>query len=466
MSYLSSSSGALILFGFGITMLVLSKLLAPRASTTTSFLLADRKLGWASGAMSIAASWLWAPALFISVQVAYEKGLAGLFWFTVPNVLALMMFSVLAPKIREKMPEGFTLPQYILKRFGNKRLHQLYLFPYFFYQIMAVTVQLFAGGNLVALLTGIPLDVAMPILLLIALSYTLVAGLKASVLTDVLQLSMILGAGTFILPMVWNRAGGWDQLSSGFSGIEGIEHFLDPQIAFSFGVVTSIGLIAGALSDQQYWQRAFAIKKTDLKKAFLGGGLLFGLVPIALSTLGFFAVNLDLTLPEGIDNSMIGVQTVATLLPGGATLLFLIMLISGLSSTLDSGLSAASSLWVTDVKPESGVSGARLSMVIVGVLGLGIAAAASKINGFGLQHLWWVFNTIAACVMPPTLLSLYSDKISAKGAYLGILTSFIVGIPLFIYSNVLGDPNWIVGSALFVIFVSTGFSLSFKEPIE
>ena len=38
------------------------------------------------GGTSIAASWIWAPALFVSVQLAYEKGIAGIFWFTIPNV--------------------------------------------------------------------------------------------------------------------------------------------------------------------------------------------------------------------------------------------------------------------------------------------------------------------------------------------------------------------------------------------
>ncbi len=169
--------------------------------------------------------------------------------------------------------------------------------------------------------------------------------------------------------------------------------------------------------------------------------------------------DLGITLPAGVDTSMIGVQTVATLLPSWAVFLFVIMLLSGLSSTLDSGLIAASSLWVTDVsksKSEAGqIRAARYSMIGIGLLGLAVAYIALYIPEFGLKHLWWIFNTIAACVMVPTILSLYKKNLNEKGIFWGILIAFVVGIPLFIYSNVINDPVWIVGSSLFVVAIST-----------
>jgi Na+/proline symporter len=409
-----------------------------------------------SGGVSIAASWIWAPALFVSVQVAYEKGLAGLFWFTVPNVAALLLFVVLGPRIRKLFPEGASLPQFIKQRFKSERLHKLYLFPYFFYQLMAVTVQLFAGGSLMSLLTGIPLVAVMPLLLAIALAYTLISGLRATVLTDVIQLAMIFGIGSLILPMAWKAGGAWDNVVEGFHGIEQVSGVFDPGVAFSFGVVTAIGLIAGAVSDQQYWQRSFAIEEKHLGKSFLLGGLLFALVPLGLSLLGFLAVNpeLGIVLPEGVDASMIGVQTVVTLLPAWSAVLFVVMLLAGLSSTLDSALSAVSVLWTVDVAKEQNVKTARYAMVGIGVLGLLVAYAANAIPNFGLQHLWWIFNTIAACTLVPTVMSLYSNKLSEKSVFWGVLIAFVLGVPLFIYANLVGDPNWIVGSTLFVVGIS------------
>ncbi|HEY9785724.1 MAG TPA: hypothetical protein V6D17_10005 [Candidatus Obscuribacterales bacterium] len=51
--------------------------------------------------------------------MAYQKGLAGIFWFTFPNIMALAIFALLAPKTRVRMPEGFTFPQYIRHRLGS-----------------------------------------------------------------------------------------------------------------------------------------------------------------------------------------------------------------------------------------------------------------------------------------------------------------------------------------------------------
>jgi len=473
MNFISQSAGYWFLAIFAVAMLLITYFFARRKKDTKEgFLVANREVGWFVGGSSIAASWIWAPALFVSVQLAFQKGLAGIFWFTFPNIIALALFAFLAPKIRELLPEGFTLPQYIKYRLQSEKVHKIYLFPYFFYQLMAITVQLFAGGSLVALLTGIPLTTVMPILAVIALVYTLVSGLKASIVTDFVQLAMIFGIGAIILPMTWSAAGGFSAISAGFAGIEGIKNIFDPGIAFSLGIVTSIGLLAGAISDQQYWQRSFAIKKQQLKKAFVFGAILFGIVPLALSTLGFIAANasLGIALPEGIDVSMIGVQTVATLLPAWAVFLFVVMLLSGLSSTLDSGLSATSSLWVTDVSKakddNSAIKSARLAMIGVSILGLAVAYAVYYIPQFGLFHLWWVFNTIAATVVIPTVLSLYWKRLSAKGVFWGVLVAFVVGLPLFIYGNIIDKPVWIVGASLFIIAISTIFCLAMPSKTE
>lgn len=465
MSFVTQQTGYLFLFIFGLSMLFITYFFArwKNSNNREGFLVAGRKVKWFLGGSSIAASWIWAPALFVSVQMAYQQGLPGIFWFTFPNIIALAIFAFLAPKIREKLPEGFTLPQYIKSRLKSSRVHKIYLFPYFFYQIMAVTVQLFAGGSLVSLLTGIPLTTVMPILAIIALAYTLISGLEASIVTDFVQLIMIFIIGAIILPMVLSNAGGISAISAGLGGTEGIRNIFDPGVAFSFGIVTAIGLIAGAISDQQYWQRAFAIKKSHLVKSFIFGAILFGIVPISLSILGFIAANpaINIALPEGIDISMIGVQTVATLLPSWATILFVIMLLAGLSSTLDSGFSAASSLWVTDVidakTDKEAIRSARFAMVGIALIGLLIAIAVLYIPGFGLQHLWWVFNTIAACIMVPTVLSLYWSKLSERGVFWGIVVSFIVGIPLFVYGNIINNAYWTVGASLFIVAISTLF---------
>lgn len=472
MKLVSEQFGYILLACFGLAMVAITYAFARWRSwdTREGFLVANRNVNWLMGGASIAASWIWAPALFVSVQMAYQKGLAGLFWFTFPNVVALAIFALFAPRIRQRMPAGFTFPQYIKHRLGSERVHKIFLFPHFFYQLMAVTVQIYAGGSLLSMLTGIPVNVIMPALLAIALTYTLISGLVATVVTDFVHLAMIFIIGALILPWTCSAAGGLAAVCAGFAGTENIKSLFDPGVAFSFGIVSSIGLISGAISDQQYWQRAFAIKKEDLGKAYLFGSLLFGMVPIAMASLGFLAANpqLGIKLPHTTDMALIGVQTIVHFLPSWAVALFVLMVLGGLSSALDSGLAAASSLWVTDVCPEKtgpeAVKAARLAMLGISLAGLVVALAIQFVPGLGLKQLWWVFNAIAACVAVPTVLSLYWDGLSERGVFWGIVASFFVGLPLFVLSNLSDEPAYIVASSVFIIFVSTAFCLMLRRP--
>ncbi len=499
-----------ILLVFGLFMLIATYLFARwhKFSSVEGFLVGRRQVNWFLGGSSIAASWIWAPALFISTLFAYQNGLVGLFWFVFPNIIALAIFALLAPTIRKKMPYGYTLPQWIKHKLKDEKVHKIYLFPFFFYQLMAVTVQLYAGGNLLALMLGIPVYQAVAVLTIavlaaIPLIYSLISGLEASIITDFIQLVIIIVALIIIIPWVISIVGG-TAILNGLGGMAGNTlNVFNPKLAFSLGIVTAIGLISGAVSDQQYWQRGFAIKKGHLKKAFIFGALAFGIVPIALGLLGFIGASTDMvvSIPKGIDTSMIGVLVVGKLLPLWASVLFVVMLISALSSTIDSGLNAVASLYSTDVMKYSKMdydimlrfekgeklsnkdklhkylldakrmSGARTAMVVLTIVGFLVAMGVIYIPKFELFQLWWVFNTIAACVVVPTILSLYWERLNPKGVFWGVLVAFSVGLPIFIYANIIQNSVMTVLSALGIIAVTTFFCLimpqkSSAQPVK
>ena len=129
---------------FGAAMFTVSAV-NRRAKGLNLFLVADRSVGVWAGAMSAAFTWIWAPALFIASQKAYEQGLPGLMWFTVPNVGCLILFAFIAPRIRKVFPNGYTLPQYIASRFDTPT-HLVYLFCFLSLQICSLAVQLIAGA--------------------------------------------------------------------------------------------------------------------------------------------------------------------------------------------------------------------------------------------------------------------------------------------------------------------------------
>ncbi len=428
-----------------------------------AFVVINRKIPWWLGGPSIAASWTWAVALMISVQMAYQQGLAGIFWFTVPNIFAVLIYIWLGPQIRKKLPQGYCLPEWMHHRLGDKRVTLLYFVVYYYYQVLAVTVQVYAGAHLLSVASGVSPFVLMPTILIITLAYGVVSGLQASIVTDLLQMLLILIPGWILVWLVVEAAGGAMNLH-GVLANGGLNPF-SPQFALTAGVISSIGLISGSICDQQFWQRCLAVREKDIRKTFLFGGLLFASVPISLSLLGFTAAApaVGLNLPESFDYSLVGFAVVRHLLPTGVAALYLYMLLAGLCSTLDSALSAASSLdTLLQKKPwSSGIDGTQISlgrgrrsMVIISAIGLALAYGVECIPGFGLKYFWWFFNSIAACMAVPTVLSLFWDRLTSKGVLIGSGFGLFVGLPTVVYSSVTANDPLLAASYTIIVLVS------------
>jgi Na+/proline symporter len=245
------------------------------------FHVADRNMGVLQSAFSIAATWIWAPALFVSAERAYTQGIPGLFWFLVPNIVCLILFIPFAERIREQMPQGVTLSGFMGKRYGPGA-KRIYLFQLSALSILSTAVNLLAGSAVLTVITGLPFPVLTVLLAGIAFSYSQFSGIKASILTDAVQMVLILAACFLFVPWAVSRKG-IESLIAGLSGsggefgslfsASGLEVFL------SFGLPTAIGLIAGPFGDQNFWQRAFALNRKNIGKAFLLGAFFFGIVP-------------------------------------------------------------------------------------------------------------------------------------------------------------------------------------------
>lgn len=425
------------------------------------FLVYKRELGTFRGALSIAAAWIWAPAIFVCSLKSYTQGVPGIFWFTFPNVLCFFTFTPLAVRLRRLCPEGYTWPDFVWHRFkGDRRVHIASLLVYVGYDLSAITSNCLAGGTLLHLLTGLPFASAVLLMSLGALTYALISGLRASVLTDVIQMLIILGIGALIVPWVVSEAGGTHVITEGLGGVSGrFNNLFDPDVFYSFGIAATIGLISGPIGDQMFFQRAFAAKPERVASLFIWGGILFAFVPITLSILGFVAsapsVASQLTVT---DPQMVGPIVVGHFLPSWALMLFCIMAFAGLCSTLDSALCALSSLWTIDVyrryvNPRATDSeltrSARLSMICSCAIGTGIALLEPQIL--------WVFlvgGVLASAALFPTIFAIFSERLSARAAFWSIALGLLVGTPLSIYANIVNDNDLLVISA--VLSVSVG----------
>lgn len=397
-----------------------------------NFHVADRNIGTVVSALSVAATWIWAPALFTSAEKAYSSGIVGLLWFLVPNVLCLFIFIPFAKKIRKQMPEGVTLSGYMGETYNSKKVRGIYQFQLGSLSVLSTAVQLLAGSKILNLITGIPFWVLTIILAVVAFSYSQISGIKASVITDNLQIIFILLSCALLVPMTISHAGNINTLFSGLSGITGEYGNLFSgkglEVALSFGIPTAIGLISGPFGDQSFWQRAFSIKEKSIGKAFVLGGFIFALVPIMLGAIGFTAAGSGFIAK---DTGMVNFEFVKSLLPSWVLIPFLFMILSGLLSTVDSNLCSTASL-TSDFQPKNDIKISKISMIVLLIIAIGIA----NIPGLTVTHLFLFYGTLRASTLLPTVITLKGKKLSEQGVFWGIIVALAVGLPIFAYGNI------------------------------
>ena len=440
--------GAFLLVAYAVSAFV-SK---GKENNKEEFLVANREISLLPAGSSIAASWIWAPALFVSAQKAYQEGFVGFFWFLVPNILCLILFSHFAVKIRERLPLGFTISGY-MKENHSTRVQKVYWLTTIGLTICAFAVQLIAGGTLISKLTGLSYFWSTVLITAVPMTYSMVFGVRASIITDYLKIAVLIGFGLVLVPFAISQTGGIDTLVAGFTGKtgeytslisgKGIDVFL------TFGIPVSIGLISGPFGDQSFWQRAYATDKKEVKKAFLLSAFLFALVPIMMACLGFIAAGLQLPVKNP---GMVNFELIVSVLPSWCLIAFVIMVISGISSIIDSKLCSVASIAGHDIAEAIGkdsMTVSKVSMVILGVAAIAIA----NIRELTLLHLFLFYGTLRASTLLPTVMTLGSlKKVSEKGVFFGILTSIIIGLPMFSVGSIM-NINWmkLTGSILTIL---------------
>jgi Na+/proline symporter len=439
-------TGILMLLGYTIFMVLLTVFCTKEPRTALEFHVADRNMGFLQSAFSIAASWIWAPALFVSAERAYTQGIPGLFWFLVPNVVCLMFFIPFAKRIRELMPEGVTLSGFMGERYGLGA-KRIYLFQLSALSVLSTAVNLLAGGAVLHIITGLPFSVLTVLLAGIAFSYSQFSGIKASVLTDAVQMVLILAACFLFIPWAIAR-NGIESLIAGLSGPEGKFGSLFSasglDVFLSFGLPTAIGLIAGPFGDQNFWQRVFALNRKNIGKSFLLGAITFGMVPLSMGLLGSIARGSGF-IPH--NPGVVNLEIVTTLFPAWAAVPFVFMLVSGLLSTVDSNLCAMASL-TADITDTQNTTAPKTAMLINLTTGILIA----NIPRMSITNLFLFYGTLRASTFAPTVLTLLGARL--RNVALGVSISLTVGLPVFAWGTFANLAMLNVAGSLFTLTAS------------
>lgn len=482
MEGLSSLEGWALIATYFVAMMLLVVFLRKHKKTKEEFLVANRSMPWLLTAFSMAATWVWAPSMFVASEKAYTQGIVGVFWFVVPNVLTLILFAFFANKMRKLRPEGWTFSDYIREKY-SKRCHNLFLIESFGLQTMSFAVQLLAGATIFSKITGISFTATTVVMALCPLAYTFASGIRSSIITDFWKMLWIVIVLLLGLPIMFSSAGP-EALFNGLGGVSG--GFSDLfsgnglMVTLSFGIPTTIGLLSGTFGDQMFWQRVFCVKADKVKRTMITAAFIFAVVPISLAVFGFFAAGTGLAIS---DTQLTNVGAVMAFCPKWFLYLFFVLILSGLISTVDSIICAVSSVAGHDVVKRlamnekwheriqkniflfilfaNEVRAARFAMIAVTIVAILIA----NIPGLTILYLFLLYGTLRSSVMLPTVFAILGKRMSERGLFYGILTSMIVGLPIFAYGNFAGNIPMIVFGSLFTILAS-GLMAIRRKPLK
>ena len=149
-----------------------------------------------------------------------------------------------------------------------------------------VTTMVILGGALALnVLTGINVKIAVLVIPLAFCFYSSITGLRGSIITDYLQVAIILIIGLGLSVIFYYKYGDFGICSM-------VENFHDKgkflnitsYSGIMFGIVNTIGNFGTVFLDQTYWQRAIAVNYKSAGSCFLTAGLVWFAIPICIAT--------------------------------------------------------------------------------------------------------------------------------------------------------------------------------------
>ncbi|MCK3863827.1 sodium:solute symporter [Pseudomonas sp. B329] len=432
---LPAALGWALIIGLGIFLTAVALIVRSRlVRNTKDYIIANRKVGLGFSIGAVIAVWTWSMAIVMSAASAYTWGLSGLLWFTIPNGIAIILLAPLALRLRKVVPNGYTIPDYIRTRLASNFSAALATLIMLLALLFSILINLKGTVLVTSAVFGLkPLAVVAVVLVIVTL-YSYLGGLWTSTITGTLNTLLILVPLAVIVLFALEKIGGaeWVFNSLAQQNAEYLSIF-SYEAAAAFGLTLSLGLLGASISDQSFWQKAWAVKPRHLSRTFIWGGALFYPIPIIAGILGLVGLGYGVTLPQiGGDAASIGPYVIANIgLPVTLVALYVFVVLNCSYSTIDGAFSAISSLVSVNVlmplfprlPGKALFTLTKLSMVIFGVI-----AGAIVMSGWDFVSLVLLAQSLNASILFPLLLAISWHRTTAAGFSWGIILAVVIGM--------------------------------------
>ena len=403
-------------------------------NTAEWFLSAGRNMKGGIVTASIVSTWTWAATIMVSSKMGYDYGISGPYWYAAGATIPILLFSAIAVYVKKLAPQLHTFPEFILYRF-DKKTHWIMIIIGLLACTIVTTMVILGGALALNVLTGINVKIAVLVIPLAFCFYSSITGLRGSIITDYLQIAIILVIGLGLSVFLYYKYGDFgicnmlDNIHSGgrlftitsFSGI-------------MFGIINTIGNFGTVFLDQTYWQRAIAVNYKSAGSCFFTAGLVWFAIPLCIATaLGVGGLALGINVG---DSTIIAPLTAYHISGNIGGIAFLIMLFMAIISTGNSESVAVSSIIANDIyrlniRPQATDRQIlRISRFTTGLFGIVTGILSVFLFSIGIQvyFLYLAMGIFLSSGVFPIILGIMWKRLSSFGAFWGTLLGFISGI--------------------------------------
>ncbi len=367
--------------------------------------------------------------LFGPAESAVWGGVGAILGYALGCLVPSLVMIPLGERIRELMPNGHTLTEFVHARYGRS-VYVFVLFIMVFYLFIGLTAGLTGIAQMVALFAPVPLWLTAAIVMVCTLIYTLYGGLAVTIFTDKVQMYVILPFLFLLFYFAWQATGGITPVLEGL--YDKAPELLNPfdSQGFETGVTFFLAVALTGLFYQGTWQRIFAAK-TDrvLRNGFLISGFLSFPIVVLLGVFGLAFVGLS--LPGEGSTALFNV------IMNDAPMWFLIgMIFFGLAlimSSADSTISGINSLVIVDLHrlvpaiPEDKLlKVSRWVLAVVSLIALFVAA-----QGYSILYLFLLADLFCCAAAFPVFFGFYNQKYRGYQASISIAVGIVAGLFYF-----------------------------------
>ncbi|MEL7360291.1 MAG: Na+/proline symporter [Cyanobacteria bacterium J06560_6] len=353
-----------------------------------------------------------------------------------------LLFALVGPRLRQIMPWGYSLSEYVQHRFNSpkskgkgifaKPLYWLVVAVMLLYMFVYMGLQLTAIIQIVGKVYSFGTLGSSLIVTGIVFSYVTIGGLKASFFTDKFHFIVILPLLFFCSIAMIFGLGGWNEAIRQVVRRSPELLSLSNLTGIRFGVGLIIALTVSELFNQAHWQRVYACKdEQTVRRAFTGSILAACPLLLALGMVGIVAVG------QGISGIASFFDLLNATLPNWVLSVVVLLALALVMSSMDSLLNGITAVFTGEVlrfspsivhRDKAELHALITARVLTISIGLAVVTLTLGLSIF--FTLFFIADVLCAAIAFPIMFSLFSRHQTATNAFFSSLAGIAAGASL------------------------------------